>query len=450
MSRLWDRGAAVDERILRFTTGRDPELDQRLLPYDALASAAHAMMLKDLEVLNGEELEGVLRELAVAAHEARAGDFTIHREQEDGHTALENRLTERLGEAGRKIHTGRSRNDQVLAALRLWGRDALLEVVEGTLSCAESLLQLAQQHRETSLPGYTHMRQAMPSTLGLFFSSYASCLLDGLPWLDAAYGHLDRSPLGAASGFGVALPLRRDDVAQRLAFSQLQANTLAVQSDRGKTEWLVLGAALAVLNDAGRLAMDLIWYSTEELGYISLADEVTTGSSIMPQKRNPDVLELVRASAAKLRGRHGEIASIYAPLGAGYHRDLQHTKEPFLEGLTLAADALFSLQAALGSLSVDEERCRQAMTRAIGATDAVYRRVAAGEPFRAAYREVAIAPEAAVDEDPTQSWRARHHAGAPALLDLDPDRQRLEQGRELVHQRRQRHQEAWSLLPEVA
>jgi len=446
MSRLWDRGSALDQRIERFTVGRDPELDLRLVPFDALASAAHATMLKSIEVLGEDELASLLEELRQVAIEARDGTFVIAPEDEDGHTALENRLTARLGDAGRRIHTGRSRNDQVIGALRLWAREAIVEQASELLELVKTLLEIAHEQRETSLPGYTHTRQAMPSTLGFLFAAHASNLLDNLPWLRTAFRHADRSPLGSASGYGVALPLDRRQVAILLAFSRLQANTLSVQNDRGKTEMLVLGAGLASILDLSSLASDLIWFSSDELRFVRLDDAVTTGSSIMPQKRNPDVLELIRATAARVRSRHGEIASVYGPLSAGYHRDLQLTKEPFLESMQAVTDALAVMRPVLTSCQVDRDRCRQAMARSIGATDAVYERVAAGEPFRSAYKEVAQNPEAAVPGDPSETWRKRIHDGAPGALDLEPLRTRVAQATTWVEERKRQIRLPWSLL----
>jgi argininosuccinate lyase len=446
MSRLWDRGSELDRRIERFTVGRDPELDLRLVAADALASAAHATMLRSIGILSQEELDGLLAELRRIAQEAREGTFQILAEHEDGHTAIENRLTEKLGDAGRRIHTGRSRNDQVIAAVRLWLREALLEQVGEALAVVGLLLDLAEEHRETSLPGYTHTRQAMPSTLGFLFAGYASNLLDDVPWLRTAFDHVDRCPLGSASGFGVALPLDRQQVCDLLCFREVQVNTLAVQNDRGKTEQLALGAALAVIQDLGRLAADLIWFSSDELRFVLLDEAVTTGSSIMPQKRNPDVLELIRAAAAKVRSRHGEIGAVVGSLGAGYHRDLQLTKEPCLEGMQTVTDTLAALQPVLATLKADRQRCRDAMERSIGATDAVYARVAQGEAFRTAYKEVAQDPAAAVGTDPAEAWRQRTHLGAPGALDLTPLRQSLAAAHAWREQEADRIRPSWRLL----
>jgi argininosuccinate lyase len=445
-TRLWDKGEPLDARVARFTVGRDPELDGQLIAYDALASAAHATMLRKIGVLGAEELSGLLRELASCAAEARRGEFGVAADEEDGHTALENRLTARLGDAGRRVHTGRSRNDQVIAALRLWARERLVELTGRLLDLVQQLLSLAEAQRETTMPGYTHTRQAMPSTLGHFFAAHAEGLLDALPWIRTAFAHVDRSPLGSASGYGVALPLDRVLVAELLGFARPQANTLAVQNDRGRTEYLLLAVAALIATDLGRLATDLIGFSSDELGYVRLAAAVTTGSSIMPQKRNPDVLELIRAQAARLRQRQAEVAAIYGGLASGYHRDLQLTKEPLLEGLSGVVDLVAVMGRVLETLQVDAERCRAALLPATAATDEVYRRVAAGQPFRLAYREVAADPAGAVGSEGAELWRARCHLGAPGALDLRDYRAALNEGRQWVATKGQHLAAVWALL----
>lgn len=448
MSRLWDKGGELDAAVARLTVGNDPKLDERLVRFDALASAAHATMLAKIGVLEPGEVEGLLDELRAIEGEAAQGAFVIEPEQEDGHTAIENRLTERLGDAGRRIHTGRSRNDQVIACLRLWGREALLDLTERLLALVELLTQLATENAETSVPGYTHTRQAMPSTLGHFFAAYADTLLDHLPWIETAWSHLNRSPLGSASGFGVALPLDRELVGDLLGFDAVQRNTLAVQNDRGRTEAMVLGVAAAVTSDLGRLARDLIDASSESKGFVSLAPEVTTGSSIMPQKRNPDGFEIIRAAAP--RGRHlaAQVEDIYGGLSAGYHRDLQLTKEPFLEGLVSATDCLTTMHPLLSALEVDAERCREAILPATAATDAVYDDVAGGVAFREAYQRVAKAPETAYPGDPSVSWRGRTHTGAPGDSSYDYLDRGREAGTVWVAARRRQLDQVWGWFSE--
>lgn len=446
MTRLWDKGEPLDAVVARFTAGRDPELDLRLVPFDALASAAHARGLVGIGLLDEEEALALSAELGAIAREARAGSFRIAPEEEDGHTAIENRLTARLGDAGRRIHAGRSRNDQVLAALRLYGREALLDVISRLREVAGQLAALAEAHRETSVPGYTHTRQAMPSTLGLLFAAHADALVDDLPWLWTAFRHLDRSPLGSASGYGVPLPLDRAHVSALLAFTGVHANTLAVQNDRGKAEGLVLAALAAVAGDLGRLAADLIWFSSDELRFVTLGASVVTGSSLMPQKRNPDVLELTRATAARVRARQAEVGAVLQGLASGYHRDLQLTKEPFLEGVQATLDALAAIGPVLETLSVDRARCREVIARSSGATDAACARAARGEPFRAAYAAVGAAPEASVEEDPAELWRRRTHLGAAGALELGSTRAALAEVERRLAVERARIAAPWAAL----
>ncbi|MCB1054788.1 MAG: argininosuccinate lyase [Acidobacteria bacterium] len=438
MSRLWDRGQSVDERIVAFTVGRDPELDRRLVACDALASAAHATMLESIGVLGEDELSGLLRELAAAARDAREGRFEITVEDEDGHTALENRLTRRLGDAGRRIHTGRSRNDQVIAAVRVWTREILVDQLEALLTLVGRLLDLAEEHRETSLPGYTHTRQAMPSTLGFLFAAYAENLLDDVPWLETAFRHADRSPLGSASGYGVALPLDRPLVQRLLGFAALQHNTLAVQNDRGKTEYLVLGAALAPAVDLGRLASDLIFFSTEELGCIKLDERVTTGSSIMPQKRNPDVLELTRANSAVLHSCLERVLLVAAKLPSSYHRDYQLTKAPLLQGLRLVRSMSRVMELTVSGLSVDAERARAGVLPEAYATHRALELVRQGVAFREAYRAVGQGggADTALETDPRALYAVEGSAG----------RLELERARERVAALRGRSEEARGAL----
>lgn len=449
MSRLWDRGSALDQTIERFTVGRDPELDLELLRFDALASYAHASMLKKIDILSAEELDALKRELKTIVEEANARTFAIERQDEDGHTAIENRLTERLGETGKKIHTGRSRNDQVIAALRLFGRELLTAVAEEITSLAERLIELADEHRETTCAGYTHTRQAMPSTLGHLFAAHAEGLLDTKAWIETAYHHLNRSPLGSASGYGVSLALDREYVAKLLAFDSVQHNSIAVQNDRGKTEFLVLSAIVAPALDMGRLATDLIFFSSDELKMIHLDPKVTTGSSIMPQKRNPDVLELVRATSARLRSRQMEIASIYGALPSGYQRDLQLTKEPFVLSLLEALDLFAAMRAALNGISVDKERAKAILLETTGATDEVYRRVGEGEAFRNAYKAVAKDPDSAMQgRDLKEAWRMRNHIGSPADFNVDVLRHAQSEFFKRMNQWKDAHESAWRILDE--
>jgi argininosuccinate lyase len=410
--RLWDAaGTSPDAAILAFTVGDDPQLDLELVAYDCLASAAHAEALASAELLTAGELAGLRAGLAEARQMALAGRFEILAEQEDGHTALEAFLTEKLGEAGKKIHTGRSRNDQVMAALRLLVRDRLLGLADRLAAVVGAALARGSQHRSTPMPGYTHTRQAMPSSVGQWFFAVAEDLLRDLELLPAVLAQANRSVLGAASGYGVPLPLDREAVANRLGLDGLELNTLHAQNSRGRLEAVVLFALHQLAITLGRAATDLIGFSSEAYRFVRLPEALTTGSSIMPQKRNPDVLELVRTLAPAMQARYVEVTGVLHGLGAGYHRDLQRTKGPLLRGLAESRAALAAVQLCVEQLEVDTDCCRAALTPDIFATDRVYSRVRDGAAFRDAYREVKGSPAEALDPDDTLA--ARTHAGAP-------------------------------------
>ncbi len=325
----------------------------------------------------------------------------------------------RLGEPGRKVHAGRSRNDQVLCALRLCTRQRLLDAAASALDLASALLDRARSERETPLPGFSHTRKAMPTTVGHYLAAFAEELLDGLETLDTAYRLNDRSPLGSAAGFGSRLPLDRDYVARLLGFSGVQHNTLAVQNSRGPLAALVLFGLTQLLAGCARLALDLILFSAPEPGFFSLPEELTTGSSLMPQKRNPDVLELIRGRAARVRSRLYEVLEISAPLYSGYHRDLQLTKEPLIRGLDDAGETLAVLTLVAEKLIVHRERCLAACTPDLFATDAALDLVLAGRPFREAYREVKADIESVRTPDVRRLLAAQTISGSPGNPGFD-------------------------------
>lgn len=410
--KLWEAGAtSVDDAVLAFTVGDDPQLDRELLPFDCLASAAHARMLASIGVVNEAERDALITALAVAYTRACAGDFEITVAQEDGHTALEEFLTEHAGDAGKKIHTGRSRNDQVIAALRLLARDRLLALAGDVEALATALISLADQHRTALMPGYTHTRLAMPSTVGQLLAAAAESLTRDLGAFHPALEIASRSALGSASGYGVPLPLDRELVAELLGLEGVDVNTIHVQNSRGRLEAAVLFACHQLTLTCSRLAADLIGFSSEAFGFFRLPDQLTTGSSIMPNKRNPDVLELVRAVPASMLARYTEVTGLLHGLPAGYHRDLQRTKEPMLRGLVETRGVLRIMTHAIERLEVDEQRCRDAMKDEIFATDLVYAHVRDGVPFREAYRQVKHDGATVIADG--EVLKARTHLGAP-------------------------------------
>ncbi len=419
-TKLWQAGGRRPHPLVeRFTVGDDPRLDEVLAPYDLYGTAAHAAGLVRAGVLSAPEFERLRAALGELLVEAREGRFAIDPSHEDCHTEIELRLTRRLGEPGRKVHAGRSRNDQVLCALRLCTRQRLLDAAASALDLASALLDRARSERETPLPGFSHTRKAMPTTVGHYLAAFAEELLDGLETLDTAYRLNDRSPLGSAAGFGSRLPLDRDYVARLLGFSGVQHNTLAVQNSRGPLAALVLFGLTQLLAGCARLALDLILFSAPEPGFFSLPEELTTGSSLMPQKRNPDVLELIRGRAARVRSRLYEVLEISAPLYSGYHRDLQLTKEPLIRGLDDAGETLAVLTLVAEKLIVHRERCLAACTPDLFATDAALDLVLAGRPFREAYREVKADIESVRTPDVRRLLAAQTISGSPGNPGFD-------------------------------
>jgi argininosuccinate lyase len=340
MSRLWDKGEPLDERILRYTAGEDHLLDGRLVVYDVRASTAHARMLNAQGLLDDADCKAIADGLAALADEHARGEWTIELTDEDVHTALERRLTERVGDAGKRVHLGRSRNDQVLAALRLYLLDVAEEAAQGASGVAAALDQLAQREGATALPGYTHMQQAMPSSVALWAGGFASELRDDAEGIRASTRRLSRNPLGSAAGYGVpGLALDREHTRDALGFAETHEPVTAVQLSRGKGEAGLVFELALMMQDLGRLSADLMLFYTQEFAFVELPDAMTTGSSIMPQKRNPDVLELVRGATATLHGCLTEIMGLTAKLGSGYQRDAQRLKAPLFRAIDLSLDS---------------------------------------------------------------------------------------------------------------
>jgi len=393
MAKLWDKGQPLDELVEQYTVGDDPTLDLRLVIHDVAGSKAHALMLHTSGILSEAELHSLLGALDDILAEFGRGDFEIRREDEDVHTAVERVLVERLGDVGKKIHTGRSRNDQVLTDLRLWQRDAVSEAVAAVADAAAAFEAFAQRCGEVPLPGYTHLQRAMPSSVGNWARAHASLLRENLPLLAAAGELASSSPLGSAAGYGVpdVLRLDRRQTAEELGFARVQEPAEACQPSRGKAEAALLFALAQISGDLGKCAWDLCLFVTAEFGFMRLPVEFTTGSSIMPQKRNPDVLELTRGKVAVVRGALIEVMEVAMPLPSGYHRDLQLLKAPLFRGFDTAMSMLAVMTRVLGGLEVDEARCRAAMSADLFATEEACKLVRAGVPFRDAYRRVAAA-----------------------------------------------------------
>ncbi len=389
MSRLWDKGLPLDKRILRFTAGEDHRLDERLVEYDVRASIAHARMLEAQGLLAGPDAAAICKGLRELGDAHAAGDWSIALDDEDAHGALEARLIERIGEAGGRVHLGRSRNDQVLAALRLYLRDAVRSLADRAAAVVAALDALAARQGNVALPGYTHMQPAMPSSVALWAGGFAAELRDDRDALLRTLARVDLNPLGSAAGYGVpGLPLDREATRHGLGFARTQEPVTAVQLSRGKAETSVIFELSLLTGDLGRLAADLLLFYTAEFAYVELPNEMTTGSSIMPQKRNPDVFELLRAVQPTVTGALVEALGIAAKLPSGYHRDLQRLKAPLFRSLDVAADALEIMAHALPGVRFRPDR--------IGLPDELHAAARANElvvregiPFREAYRRVA-------------------------------------------------------------
>jgi len=357
MSRLWDKGLPLDERILKFTAGEDHRLDERLVPYDVRASIAHARMLAAQGLLAAADCDAICDGLTALAAAHDAGEWRIELADEDVHSALERRLVERIGAAGERVHLGRSRNDQVLAALRLYLRDAISQLAARAAGVIDALGRLAAEQGEVALPGYTHMQPAMPSSVALWAGGFATELEDDRAGLLRVLERIELNPLGSAAGYGVpGLPLDREATRRALGFARNHEPVTAVQLSRGKAEASLIFELALLTGDLGRLASDLLLFYTAEFAYVDLPAEMTTGSSIMPQKRNPDVFELVRGAQATLVGALNEALGISAKLTSGYHRDLQRLKAPLFRSIDLADDVLAIMAHAPPRIRLRPER----------------------------------------------------------------------------------------------
>jgi argininosuccinate lyase len=389
MTRLWDKGTSLDAQVLEYTAGDDHVLDNRLVRYDVRASIAHAEMLGEQKLLSAEDLRAIRDALTAIGAEHASGQWRISVEDEDCQTAIENLLTVRIGAAGGRLHAGRSRNDQVLAALRLYMRDAAETLSQGALSVAGALDTLAARHGAQELPGYTHMQQAMPSSVALWASGFAAELRDDSEGLQLTQRRIGKNPLGSAAGFGTPnLDISREATRRRLGFAVTQEPVTAVQLSRGKAEAQLLFEITLLTQDLGRLAADLLLFYSQEFGFVSLPEAFTTGSSIMPQKRNPDVFELMRGRSAVAQAALNEVLGVTQKLTSGYHRDLQLIKPPLFRGIDSCLQTLGIMPRALDGVRFRPENIR--LDPAIHAAAAANALVAKeGIPFRDAYRQVA-------------------------------------------------------------
>ena len=436
--KLWQTSESGDDAVRKavesFTVGDDWLIDRKLVRWDCVGSMAHATMLQSIGILSAAELAALkagLREILAFAIE---GKFEILPSDEDCHTAIEKYLTEKKGEVGKKIHTARSRNDQVLTTLKLFLKDQIYTIAKLSFELATALLEFAKKH-PVPFPGYTHMQKGMPSTVQLWAASYAEALLDNSRLLEGALDFVDASPLGSAAGYGVTFPINRELSAELLGFARVHRNVITTQNGRGKNETVVLGVLSAIMGDLTKFGADLLFFSQAEIGYLSLPERFCTGSSIMPQKRNPDVLELLRAKGKVVGSLHAQTLAIITDLPSGYNRDFQLTKRPVIDGLDIVTASLTILTALTAELQVNADRCRTALEPELFAADIANDLVKEGHSFRDAYREVKKRLETLTIDDPQPYIDQKRHTGAPGnpgLAELEKElsaaRSRFETG----------------------
>ncbi|NAS12767.1 argininosuccinate lyase [Poritiphilus flavus] len=386
--KLWDKGFSTDQKIDRFTVGNDRELDLVLAKYDVIASKAHAKMLGQTGLIPEQESASLIKELEQIAKSIEEGNFSIEESFEDMHSKIEFLLTEALGDPGKKIHTARSRNDQVLVAMQLYLKDELSEVKGDVKALFDLLMTLAEKHQEVLLPGYTHLQIAMPSSFGLWFSAYAESLIDDLYLLEAAYKITDQNPLGSAAGYGSSFPIDRELTTAEMGFKTLKYNVVAAQMGRGKVEKAAAIGIASVAGTVAKLAMDICLYMSQNFDFISFPDELTTGSSIMPHKKNPDVFELIRAKCNRLQAVPNELTMITTNLPSGYHRDLQLVKAVIMPAIEELKACLEFMRFSLKEVRVNTSILDDPKYDYLFSVDTLNGLVGDGMPFRDAYKKM--------------------------------------------------------------
>ncbi|OSY88078.1 argininosuccinate lyase [Tenacibaculum holothuriorum] len=386
--KLWDKGIGIDKKIEQFTVGNDREIDIHIAKYDVQASLAHAKMLAKIGIITNNELAQLTEGLHQLTQQIEEGTFVIDSQFEDVHSKIEYELTQQYGEVGKKIHTARSRNDQVLVALQLYYKNNLEVIHQKTTTLFNTLLQLAEQYQTQLLPGYTHLQVAMPSSFGLWFSAYAELLIDDLYLVQAGIKTVDQNPLGSAAGYGSSFPIDREFTTQELNFSSLKYNVVAAQLSRGKSERTVSMIVGSLANTLARFAMDICLYMSQNFGFISFPDALTTGSSIMPHKKNPDVFELIRGKCNKIQALYSETILLTNNLPSGYHRDYQLLKENIIQAFEDLKDVLDVFDYAIQQIIIKDIDLNDDKYTYLFTVDNINTLVENGMPFREAYRKI--------------------------------------------------------------
>lgn len=422
---LWQKGSTtINQSMMDFMAGEDIILDREIIHYDIQASKAHVKGLGSINLLKNDEVEKLVEELDSLTHALDKSEFILDNRFEDCHSAIEYWLVEKLGELGKKVHTGRSRNDQILVATRLYMKDALKQTIALVKQSAKQCLAQAKKGEKIPMPGYTHLQQAVPSSVGMWFAGFAESMIDNLISLEATLKLIDCNPLGTAAGYGVNLPLNRELTTKELGFARIQLNPIYAQNSRGKFESAVLNSLSQCLLDVRRYCWDLSIFTTQEFSMVSLPNEMMTGSSIMPNKNNPDLVELMRASYAVVQAANSELQSLLS-LPSGYQRDLQLTKGPLLRGIRKSIDTLALFPALIEGTHFDQKSCDKKIQGPMFATDLAIELSAQNVPFRTAYQKVAESLETLESKKPIDSLNARISRGACADLRLDEMNERL-------------------------
>ncbi|MGC6432169.1 MAG: argininosuccinate lyase [Jejuia sp.] len=415
--KLWDKGISIDNKIEQFTVGNDREIDIHIAKYDVIASKAHAKMLQSIGILSAEELEQLLGGLDVLTSQIEEGAFIIDEQFEDVHSKIEYELTKSLGEVGKKIHTARSRNDQVLVACHLYYKENLQLIQSKTKTLFDTLLDLAETHKDKLLPGYTHLQVAMPSSFGLWFSAYAELMIDDVYLLNAALKTVDQNPLGSAAGYGSSFPIDRELTTKEMDFATLKYNVVAAQMGRGKNERIISAALGSLANTLSRFAMDVCLYMSQNFGFVTFPDELTTGSSIMPHKKNPDVFELIRGKSNKIQALQSEMVLITNNLPSGYHRDFQLLKENMIAAFEDLKDLLDILNYAIQQVIVKDVDLNDDKYKYLFTVDNINTLVVEGQSFREAYQKIGGQVQDGTYEPDTSKQHT--HVGSIHNLSLD-------------------------------
>jgi len=415
--KLWDKGFSIDKQIENFTVGNDREIDMHIAKYDVQASLAHAIMLESINIISADELKNLKRGLQELANDIENGTFIIEPSFEDVHSKIEWELTNKLGEVGKKIHTARSRNDQVLVALHLYYKENLANINGKVKTLFDTLIKLADTHKDSLLPGYTHLQVAMPSSFGLWFSAYAELLIDDVYLLNAVSKVVDQNPLGSAAGYGSSFPIDRELTTKELDFASLKYNVVAAQLSRGKSERSIASALGGLCNTMSRFAMDVCLYMSQNFNFISFPDELTTGSSIMPHKKNPDVFELIRGKCNKIQALHTEMVLITNNLPTGYHRDYQLLKENIINAFEDVKEILDILNYSIQQVIVKDIDLNDEKYQYLFTVDSINNLVIEGMPFREAYKKIGEQVEAG--EYKPDLGKQHSHVGSIHNLSLD-------------------------------